>query len=498
MASSSSRKSSSSASNGPKPSYRRAAAAPGAKSRVAQGSVVRRRPAVGGVGNAVASPSKRVMGARPAAKRPVATPAARPTKRPAVASRPRMGAGVPAGPRSARPQASAGRPAVARPAAASARPLSGGRGAAKPAKPAKAGAPRSAARKGLRVVASPAPKSAAPAGAIASRPAKAPKALKASKAPMFKAARKPVAPAPASRGPNPLAAPAAKLFASIAAALKRLPVPHLGRGPLLIGIGALVAVALVAIVVVNSPLLGVTELEVRGSEHMSQEAAQKLIEVPEGSTLLNVDTDAIAASLAANPWVSGVDIERSFPHKLIVTPRERAVSAIAYITADDIAWAIGEDGMWIAPLSLSVTLDAEGTEIDPPADGALPEGARQLAGLEAAQHIARRGGALLLIDVPSDVDPASGKEINSEVVRAGLEYAKEFSPEFMLQVKDLSIASTEAISANLTSGIEVSLGKPERIVEKERVVTKLLEQEGGVTYINVREPGAYTFRSAPQ
>ena len=68
----------------------------------------------------------------------------------------------------------------------------------------------------------------------------------------------------------------------------------------------------------------------------------------------------------------------------------------------------------------------------------------------------------------------------------------------MLQVKDLSIASTEAISANLTSGIEVSLGKPERIVEKERVVTKLLEQEGGVTYINVREPGAYTFRSAPQ
>ena len=343
-------------------------------------------------------------------------------------------------------------------------------------------------------MASPAPKSAAPAAAIASRPSKAPKA---SKAPMFKVARKPVASAPVSRGSNPFAA-LGNLFAPLAAALKRLPVPRLGRGPLLIGVGVLVAMALIAIVVVNSPLLAVTELEVHASEHMSQEAAEKLVQVPEGSTLLNVDTDAIAASLAANPWVSGADVERSFPHKLIVTPRERTVSAIAYVTADDIAWAIGEDGMWIAPLSLAVTLDAEGTEIDPPADGVLPEGARQLAGLEAAQYIAQRDGALLLIDVPSDVDPASGKQITSEVVLAGLEYAKGFSPEFMGQVKDLSVASVEAISANLTSGIEVSLGKPERIVEKERVVTKLLEQQQGVTYINVREPGAYTFRSAPQ
>ena len=37
----------------------------------------------------------------------------------------------------------------------------------------------------------------------------------------------------------------------------------------------------------------------------------------------------------------------------------------------------------------------------------------------------------------------------------------------------------EAISANLVSGVEVSLGKPQNIVEKERVVTKLLAEHQG-------------------
>ena len=47
------------------------------------------------------------------------------------------------------------------------------------------------------------------------------------------------------------------------------------------------------------------------------------------------------------------------------------------------------------------------------------------------------------------------------------------------------------------NGIEVSLGDSDDIAKKERVVTKLLSQVEGVTYINVRSPGNYTFRNAP-
>lgn len=288
-----------------------------------------------------------------------------------------------------------------------------------------------------------------------------------------------------------------KLSGAVAGALSKVPLPSVGRGPLLIGVGAVVLVLVAVLVVANSSLFAATDVTVNGSAHVSQQTAEQLLKIPDGTTLLNVNESQLADSLSENPWVSGVDIKREFPHKLVITPRERAVKAIVYITADDVAWGVGEDGTWIAPLSLSIATDADGKPVEPAEDGSLPEGAQQLSGTDAAHAVAKRDGALLLTDAPSDVSPQSGEPVDSDVVQAGLEYAKGFTSEFLAQIKDLSIPSVEAISANLNSGVEVSLGEPENITEKERVVTKLLQQEQGVTYVNVREPGAYTFRSAP-
>ena len=49
----------------------------------------------------------------------------------------------------------------------------------------------------------------------------------------------------------------------------------------------------------------------------------------------------------------------------------------------------------------------------------------------------------------------------------------------------------------MTSGVEVLLGEPDEISKKERVISRLLSQQSGVTYINVRTSGSYSFRSAP-
>ena len=331
-----------------------------------------------------------------------------------------------------------------------------------------------------------APRKLSGAGAGSSATASASAAAPGSKPAAF-------APPHPQRTRNPLA----RALGAAGSILSRLPLPRVSRKLLFAVLSGVLALVVAVIVVVNSPLFAASEIVVNGSEHVTQQAAQQLVDIPEGTTLFNVNEGQIADALKANPWVIGVDIKREYPHKLIITPRERSVKAIAYITADAIAWAIGEDGAWIAPLSLSIAVDANGAEVQPAADGTLPEGAQQLSGLDAALAIAKRDGALLLTDVPSDVEPTAGESVDSDVVNAGLEYAKGFTPEFLSQIKDLSVASVEAISANLTSGVEVSLGEPERITEKERVVTKLLSQENGVTYINVREPGAYTFRSAP-
>lgn len=265
-----------------------------------------------------------------------------------------------------------------------------------------------------------------------------------------------------------------------------------GKGKIVGGIlAALAVLAVVAIVVINSGLFAATDIQIQGSEHVTKHDAIQLIDLPENTSLFNVNPDQITEGLKQNPWVSGVDVQRQFPHTLIITPTERKVIAIAYISSDDLAWAIGDDDTWIAPLSTSVDVDDQGNVTT------TGEGANTLTGIDAALALAKHYGAVLLTDVSADVAPVSGQAVNSKAVKAGLDYVRGFSSEFLGQVKDISTPSVEAISANLDNGIEVSLGDSDDIAKKERIVTKLLSQVEGVTYINVRSPGNYTFRNAP-
>ena len=265
-----------------------------------------------------------------------------------------------------------------------------------------------------------------------------------------------------------------------------------GKGKIVGGLLAAVAVlAVVAIVVINSGLFAATDIQIQGSEHVTKHDAIQLIDLPENTSLFNVNPDQITEDLKQNPWVSGVDVQRQFPHTLIITPTERRVIAIAYISSDDLAWAIGDDDTWIAPLSTSVDVDDQGNA------ATTGEGSSTLTGIDAALALAKHYGAVLLTDVSADVAPVSGQAVSSKAVKAGLDYVRGFSSEFLGQVKDISTPSVEAISANLDNGVEVSLGDSDDIAKKERIVTKLLSQVEGVTYINVRSPGNYTFRNAP-
>lgn len=437
MGSSFSRKSSSSASKTPKPTYRRASAA--------------------GKGQASARPASSVSPKTPrprtAPAKVVSRPAAKPRAMAKAVPAAKAAPGVKAAPKSLK---SVGEKTVA-----------GIKGADKAAAKPIAKTSLKQAVPAVKIPASKLPKAACPKTGAVAGPKKAVSSVMAS------------------------AASAAGGLAG------RIPRPKINPGKALIVIGVVFALFLAGFILANSPLFAATDIQVKGSDHVEVETARALIEVPEGTTMFNVDEKTIYDSLKAIPWVKGVDVKREWPHTLVVTPVERKMRAIAFITADEVAWAIGEDGTWIAPLSLVVAVDAEGNEVALNDDGSVPEGAAQLPAFEAALRIAQDSGSLLLTDVPSDISPKGGEPVNAKVVLAGLDYANGFSDEFVAQIKDISVASVEAISANLVSGVEVSLGKPQNIVEKERVVTKLLAEHQGVTYINVREPGAYTFRSTP-
>lgn len=321
-------------------------------------------------------------------------------------------------------------------------------------------------------------------GAKATRPGRA---LGTSKPRMLTSVSASAKPQSGKKGSNPLSSigALANHAAGAASAVK-------GKGKIVGGIlAALAVLAVVAVVVINSGLFAATDIQIQGSEHVTKHDAIQLIDLPENTSLFNVNPDQITEGLKQNPWVSGVNVQRQFPHTLIITPTERKVIAIAYISSDDLAWAIGDDDTWIAPLSTSVDVDDQDNVT------ATGKGANTLTGIDAALALAKHYGAVLLTDVSADVAPVSGQAVNSKAVKAGLDYVRGFSSEFLGQVKDISTPSVEAISANLDNGIEVSLGDSDDIAKKERIVTKLLSQVEGVTYINVRSPGNYTFRNAP-
>lgn len=375
-------------------------------------------------------------------------------------------------------------------------------GSVRPAKRSTAGSQlggRPAAKNVARPVARPSVTPKPAMGAIPSRPIASPKpslgakvtrpgrALGASKPHMLTSVSASAKPQSGKKGSNPLSSigALANHAAGAVSAVK-------GKGKIAGGIlAALAVLAVVAIVVINSGLFAATDIQIQGSEHVTKHDAIQLIDLPEDTSLFNVNPDQITEGLKQNPWVSGVDVQRQFPHTLIITPTERKVIAIAYISSDDLAWAIGDDDTWIAPLSTSVDVDDQGNVIT------TGEGANTLNGIDAALALAKHYGAVLLTDVSADVAPVSGQAVNSKAVKAGLDYVRGFSSEFLGQVKDISTPSVEAISANLDNGIEVSLGDSDDIAKKERIVTKLLSQVEGVTYINVRSPGNYTFRNAP-
>ncbi len=350
--------------------------------------------------------------------------------------------------------------------------------------PLSSSSPRAAAPKAPRPAkAKPSmPRLARPRPAPKARPAKARpakvKAPKAAKAPAPKASRREASPA---GSPRPafldravaMTRQAGSGSPSAASGRERRQRHQRGQAlrVVLMAAGGLVALALVGLVALfilrDSPVFLIESVEAEPTEHVTQTDIQNLVSVPVGSTLLNVDTDAVEAALKKDPWVADVTFERVFPHTLRIEIVEQQVEALVVMNTGSIAWYLGDADIWIQPTKIEAS---EGQSVN---DAAL------------AQALA--DGCLLITDVPATVSPVAGSVATDEVLDAVAAFRRGFSEEFLSQVVSFSAASTDSITCTLRNGVEILLGSPTDIAAKETVITQTLEQHpGAVTYINVR------------
>lgn len=226
----------------------------------------------------------------------------------------------------------------------------------------------------------------------------------------------------------------------------------------------------IAWLVVQSPLLALERLEVRGAVRVSPQEVRRAAEVGNGDALLFVDAGEAARGVEALPWVASARVRRELPHKLVITVVERVPAAWVRRAAPGVAGT----GAAVEPVPVAV-VDARGRVV---ADAATaPEGLPELVGVTAVPTPGRRIAPAFLARVPG----ALPEPLRAQVASVSTDGAQV--------VLTLRTAAGGAPPAG-----EVRLGAPSALVRKGAaalaVLDALLARGERVQYVDVRVPGA--------
>lgn len=245
-------------------------------------------------------------------------------------------------------------------------------------------------------------------------------------------------------------------------------------------VGAIALVTLVVLLVLSrTPAFTISGIDATASEHVDSATIARLAAVDEGTTLLNVDIGKVQANVARNPWVKRVHVTREFPDTLGISVDERPVFALVVIGSSGDIWALGDDGVWIEPVRISVPDGGDATE----------------AVIARAEEL----GCLLITSAPASVSPSQGAKATDDTILAVMTYQQQFSEQLSSQALAYSAASTGSIALTLKSGLEISLGAPNDVASKEGALTEIMNKyPNQLTYVNVRVPTKPTYRKVSE
>jgi len=99
---------------------------------------------------------------------------------------------------------------------------------------------------------------------------------------------------------------------------------------------------IVSVIFVMSVFLRVSDIQVEGNSHYTDEEIIRAIDIEEGDNLFFFDRFAALSRVFAKlPYVREVTVERSLPNKVIITVEES--QALAYIVLGEEKWTIDQD-----------------------------------------------------------------------------------------------------------------------------------------------------------
>lgn len=210
----------------------------------------------------------------------------------------------------------------------------------------------------------------------------------------------------------------------------------------------LLPVALIAWVLLASPLLALRDVQVEGAQRLTRQQIAGAADVAPGVPLARVDTDAVARRVGRLSPVADVEVTRRWPHTLAVRVTERV--AVAATPQPDGSWRL---------------VDATGQVFSAVAE--LPP---DLARLQLTE-----GGAA--------ADPAA---------RVAIDVLVQLPPALRSAVREVQAPSPTQVTLLLRDGRTVVWGAPDQAERKAAVVEALLRRPGRT--IDVTAPSVAVVR----
>ncbi|MGV9680494.1 cell division protein FtsQ/DivIB [Nocardia sp. NPDC003482] len=213
----------------------------------------------------------------------------------------------------------------------------------------------------------------------------------------------------------------------------------------LAALGVVAAVIVLAGIAWFTPVFSVHKVEIVGLGAVPETQVREVLDIPESTSMLRIDTDAVARRVAALPKVRSVRVQRVFPATVRVTVDER----FPVVYYDD-------------PRG-SHLLDGDSVEfaVEPPPPG-VPK---------------------LVTDHPGGSDP---------VTRAAVAVLTATPPALRAQVGEVVARSVSDIALNLTDGRVVVWGGAGDSQRKAAVVLPVLTRPG--TIFDVSSPDLVTVK----
>jgi cell division protein FtsQ len=217
-------------------------------------------------------------------------------------------------------------------------------------------------------------------------------------------------------------------------------------------------VALIAggVWVYRSPFLTIETVAVDGASRLADADVLESAALLADETLLRLRPRRVESRLEQNPWIAEATVRRELPDTVRIAVVERSPAAAVVVEGEQ--WLVAEDGVFLEQRSEEDT------------------------------------ASYVLVEEIADLAPRAGSPSGSTELNNAIAALDGLSDELRQQVQSVVAPTIDKTVLRTKDGVEIFVGEAQEMPVKDEIARRILAEQEGVVYINVRTIDRPTWR----